>query len=87
MFSGTLKALGGSGASHGSAGTVYIEMNIGKRLHKILRLDNLKRSESYKVYLAEGRSVKYDFDEIYMVNAAVLTLKEVSTCILLLVKF
>ena len=78
MFRGSLKALGGSGTLFGSPGTVYIEMNIGERLHKILRIDNIKRSENYKVYLAEAQSVKYDFDEVHLVNMASITIKQVS---------
>lgn len=79
IYQGVIISLGGLSVSkhHGSPGTVYVETNIGNVTHRFLKIDNAGRSESHPVFLAEGASEEYYFDEVRLLRSGVLRAKQV----------
>ena len=80
IFGGTLTALGGNSGTnrHGSPGTVYIDVNVGEELYRMIQIDNNNRADLLLVTLAEKNTALYRFERIHLVRRGALAIKEVS---------
>ena len=77
-FTGKYSAIGGTGgssASFGGPGTVYISELKNKQFHNQLRIDNAKRLSMHPVILNEYNISHYEFNETYLWGGAKLKLR------------
>ena len=81
IFGGILTALGGTSSSrssyHGSPGTVFVKVTIGKEPFRMIQVDNNNRNTLLSVTLAESKTTMYVFETIHLVRNGALNIKEV----------
>lgn len=79
-FKGTISAVGGAGSPPGGPGTIYIEIQDGAVIKRILKIDGVNRGEStqLRVILDENGGYYEPFDIIKLTRQAAMSVKGVN---------